>query len=376
MSTENQEQGRNGDTAPDNGTDTFICDGCGGSLHYKPGTGHMTCPYCGALCEIKTDSDEISELDYRENLQSARNQAELEEHITVTCNGCGARTDLQPNITAGHCPFCDSPLVAQHVSEKRFKPRSLLPFGISRDTASDLFREWIASRWFAPSSFKRDVKAERLNGVYCPFWTYDAATRTDYTGQRGEYYYVTRTYTVTVNGKRQTRTRRERRTRWYPASGSVDNSFDDILIRASRGLPERLAEKLEPWDLHTLRPYQPEFLSGFTVESYTVGLEEGFNGARERMKPTIRTTVKRHIGGDTQRIHSMSTAYNRVTFKHILLPVWISAYRFKAKTYRFLVNANTGEVQGERLYSVWKIFLASLAVAAAAAGVFLLLMGP
>jgi hypothetical protein len=31
----------------------------------------------------------------------------------------------------------------------------------------------------------------------------------------------------------------------------------------------------------------------------------------------------------------------------VLLPVWMSAYRFRNKTYRFLVNGQTGEVAGE-----------------------------
>ena len=375
MNTEQDDKHIDDDTETGENANTFICDGCGGALSFQPGTEHMTCPYCGALCEISKEEGEIVELDFREHLLHAEDESECEERVTVTCNGCGARTDLQPNVTAGHCPFCDSPLVAQHVSEKRFKPRSLVPFGITRENATALFRQWIKSRWFAPSSFKREVKPDRLNGVYCPFWTYDSATITDYTGQRGEYYYVTRTYTVTVNGKSQTRTRRERRTRWYPASGTVDNSFDDILIRASRGLPADLAGKLEPWNLQKLRPYQPEFLSGFKVESYTVGLEEGFDEAREKMKPAIRQSVRRDIGGDTQRIHSMRTSYNRVTFKHTLLPVWISAYRFKEKTYRFLVNADTGEVQGERPYSAWKIALLCLGVAAVVAGAFFFLRG-
>ena len=47
--------------------------------------------------------------------------------------------------------------------------------------------------------------------------------------------------------------------------------------------------------------------------------------------------------------------YSAITFKHLLLPVWISAYRFQDKIYQVLVNARTGEVQGARPYSPWKI---------------------
>jgi hypothetical protein len=278
-------------------------------------------------------------------------------------------------VTAGHCPFCGSPLVAQHVSEKRFKPLSLLPFSIPREAAQTSFKTWISSRWFAPRAFYREVRPDKLKGVYCPFWTYDADTSTSYAGERGDYYYETQTYTVQVNGKTETRTKQVRKTRWYPASGSVSNSFDDLLVRASRGLPEKPASRLGPWELKKLRPYQPEFISGFEVESYTVGLEDGFSEAKEQMVPVIEQTIRRDIGGDTQRIHSSNSSYNNISFKHILLPMWISAYRFQEKTYRFLINANTGEVQGERPYSTLKIALFALGMIATALLIFFLANG-
>ena len=58
-----------------------------------------------------------------------------------------------------------------------------------------------------------------------------------------------------------------------------------------------------------------------------------------------------------------------VTFKHILLPVWLVAYRFRGRTYRFVVNARTGRVQGERPWSAWKIALAVILGAAFAGGI-------
>ncbi|HEX5228339.1 MAG TPA: hypothetical protein VFW44_11540, partial [Bryobacteraceae bacterium] len=76
----------------------------------------------------------------------------------------------------------------------------------------------------------------------------------------------------------------------------------------------------------------------------------------------IREDVRRHIGGDEQRIASIQTEYSAVSFLHLLLPVWIGAYRFQAKVYQVLVNAQTGEVQGERPYSPVKIALLVAAI--------------
>jgi hypothetical protein len=154
----------------------------------------------------------------------------------------------------------------------------------------------------------------------------------------------------------------------------VWNAFDDILILASRSLPKKYADRLEPWDLESLEPYGDAYLSGFRAESYRVTLREGFEEARTVMDSTIRSSVRRDIGGDHQRIHSIRTQYDDITFKHILLPVWISAYRFREKVYRFLVNARTGEVQGERPWSWVKIALAVLAGLAVIGGLAALVM--
>ena len=78
------------------------------------------------------------------------------------------------------------------------------------------------------------------------------------------------------------------------------------------------------------------------------------------MAQVIRSDVRRDIGGDAQRIHDIQTRYGDVSFKHILLPVWVASYRYGGKAYQFVVNGQTGEVQGERPYSWIKIAIAVL----------------
>jgi hypothetical protein len=142
----------------------------------------------------------------------------------------------------------------------------------------------------------------------------------------------------------------------------VSNSFDDVLVCASHSLPEKLVNELEPWDLPELVKYNDNFIAGFITESYQTGLKDGFGKAKVRMEDRIRSSVRSDIGGDTQQITTLSTEYNDITFKHILLPLWISAYRYNNKVYRFTINARTGEVQGERPYSAIKIALLVIAI--------------
>ena len=103
---------------------------------------------------------------------------------------------------------------------------------------------------------------ERIQGIYVPYWTYDAHADTHYRGQRGTYYYVTQSYTATVNGKSVMRTRQVRKTRWRNVSGHVADNFDDVLVLASKSMPEKLADALEPWDLKSLSPTRTNTSAG------------------------------------------------------------------------------------------------------------------
>jgi len=148
--------------------------------------------------------------------------------------------------------------------------------------------------------------------------------------------------------------------------------FDDVLVCGSTTLPRALLERLEPWDLKSLRGFEPAYLSGFMAERYKLGLEEGFKIAEERMIPPIREAIESDIGGDEQRIASMNVTHAEVRFKHLLLPLWISSFRYKEKVYRFIVNARTGEVAGERPWSVLKIVLTVLVVLGVLVGIVVL----
>ncbi len=342
---------------------------------YQPGAQSITCPYCGHANAIPAGEQDIQELDFHEYLQTISQHEEVEEASAVRCSACGAETTLDPNIAADACPFCSSPLLPEEHKVTRIKPRSLLPFRIDRPKALEAFRRWLSTRWFAPNKLKHYARADssRLSGMYVPYWTYDSKTTSWYRGERGEYYYTTETYTTRENGKTVTKTRRVRHTRWYPVSGVVWRNFDDILVLASRSMPKKYADRLEPWDLQNLVEYDGSYLAGFRAEAYQVDLAEGFDEAKDVMAGSIRSDVRRDIGGDEQRIHTIRTQHDDVTFKHLLLPVWISAYRYKDEVYRFLVNARTGEVQGERPYSWVKIALAVLAGLTAAGLAFYLI---
>lgn len=354
------------------GVRQFPCTQCGAKVEFAPGTDSLECPYCGHQTAIPASTDGIEERDFGSGLADLGQDADTEEVQSVSCGSCAALVEPPTSAEAFPCPYCGSSIVTTARSQRLIKPQAVLPFKITRDRATELFRAWIKKLWFAPNALRKLARLDgRLQGLYAPYWTYDASTVSSYTGQRGDNYTTTRT--VTRNGKRVTE--RVTKIRWRSAAGTVHRDFDDMLVVGSASLPRDLAEELEPWDLGNLVSYADEYLSGFIAERYQIDLRQGWSRAEERMEEVIRGDVRRDIGGDHQRIHTLDTRHSDLTYKHVLLPMWICSYRYKAKVYRFLVNARTGEVQGQRPWSWVKITLTAIVVGAVALMIYTYLNG-
>lgn len=343
----------------------FKCRGCGGPLVYKPGTTSLSCAHCGGHQAIPASQIAIAESDFVTAMRAFDRDAPLVERVTVNCKSCGAHVEFAENVTSARCPFCGTPQVAEKASTKQIRPTAILPFGIDKDASRGAYTKWLGGLWWAPNDLaKMAVLDGALQGVYIPFYTFDAVASTHYTGQRGVDYWDTEHYTVVVNGKSQRRSRQVRKTRWYPARGHVTSHFDDVLVIATASLPTNRLATLEPWDLKNLTAYTDEFVSGFSSETYALSLVDGFKVAQTLFQPTIDMHIRHDIGGDRQIISSKSSDYQAITYKHILLPVWVAAYRYHGKVYQILINARTGELSGDRPYSWVKITLAAFGVLA------------
>jgi hypothetical protein len=288
---------------------------------------------------------------------------------------CAAVVLLEDRVAADRCPYCGTFLESKpEAARDMIAPEGLLPFAVEQRKANAAFARWIAGLWFAPNALKKLADLGRLHGTYVPFWTFDSMTYSYYTGERGDNYWETEYYTETnAQGQTETKSRQVMKTRWTPVSGEVSHFFDDVLICASTSLPDRHVRVMTPDDLQGLEGFRPEYLSGFTTERYKIGPKEGFDKAKEVMDGQIRQLCCRDIGGDHQRVHTVSTQHVGVTFKHVLLPVWLASYRYKEQSYRVVVNGRTGAVVGDRPYSWVKIaalVLAILAVIALIAALF------
>ena len=357
----------------------FPCQNCGAKLHYDAGSQAMKCPYCGFQQAIPQQQQQQQqypgagagprEIPIEHGMQMA--QRGWGTPVTqVACNDCGATVNVTPGEQTAKCAFCGShKVLSQESAGTAIRPESLVPFKVDKAQANKTFEEWLGSLWFRPNDLKKMAKLQEMGGVYIPFWTFDAWVNSNWTADRGYYYYETEYYTDS-NGN--TQSRQIQRTRWESASGWRRDFFDDVLVCASRGLPQDLVAKFQTFDTKHLTPYQPQFLSGWRAESYAIDLMPAWGSAQQSMGETQRGRCSSDVGGDTHRNLFVQDQFSYVTFKHVLLPIWIAAYRYGDKPYQFLVNGQTGEVVGRAPWSFWKIFLTILAVIAIAVGGYLI----
>lgn len=330
------------------------CANCGAELKFKPGSNQLTCEYCGYEEFIEQTKSSFEELELEHYLKVVGENAYTESIDLLHCKNCGANQHVEENYKSLNCVYCGEPLIREDIEKEGWiLPGALVPFQLDGKKARSIFKKWVSSIWFAPNNLKRAaLDPEGLRGLYVPYWTFDSNLYAEYQGQRGDYYYETQK----VRTKNGTQTRQVRKTRWSRASGTVSGFVDDILINASEKKRREIPAKIAHWNLKELAVFNSKYLAGFVTEKYTISLKDGHHRSFQEAKDIAYNWIRRDIGGDTQRIGHADIKLSDETFKHILLPVYISSYRYSGKEYLFYINGQTGALSGSRPYSFWKIF--------------------
>lgn len=325
----------------------------------------LGCPSCGFRADVDVSRLPVpEERDFASTVRQIRAFAAagppkvVTEQKEIVCQNCGGHTSFTGTLTAIRCPYCATPIQRDDIQDApaRLAIDGVLPFRIDEKTGEELLQKWIDSRWFAPTEFKKYNETGSFKSVYAAYFTYDSETETRYTGQRG------RTYTVTVGSGENRRT--ETRTDWTPVWGQVANSFDDITVLANDGFEPKRIKGLEPWPTQEAKPYSPEFVAGHLARTYDRNVEECFPEAKSEMDNVIRETVRRDIGGDQQRINSLRTRHLTLTYKHLLLPIWLLTVIYDGKPFQVFMNGITGEIRGARPWSKVKIIALVSAIVA------------
>jgi Zn finger protein HypA/HybF involved in hydrogenase expression len=330
----------------------FACPACGAEAQWNPAKQALVCPFCGTESPATLQTHGADTIIVEHDLTAAlrgipdSKRGWQAEKVSVQCRSCRAISVFNPERVGQRCEFCgSSELVPYEQVKDAFSPESLLPFTVSEARARDLIRAWYGRQWLAPNNLTKLALTDTVRGIYLPYWTFDAKAHATWTAESGRYYYEV------VNG------RREQRVTWSPASGDLDHAFDDELVAASMGVAAPLLRGIEPFPTASLIPYDPGYLSGWTVERYQIDLVGAAARSREQMDGELRELCGSAVGGDTYRNLQVNAAYRDQTFKHILVPVWLLTYTYGSTVYQVAANGVTGRMAGRRPWSWIKIAL-------------------
>lgn len=346
-------------TAEEDKTDTSSCPLCGGRLIYSPADRALKCEYCGGKGQIDM-SRYGEELDFYDLINAQNNTWANDTHV-FRCNNCGAKTVISKTEISKKCPFCGTTNVAQTDELCGIKPNAVLPFLLDKLQACESAVKWAKKRLFAPRKFKKNVYPEEIDGNYIPAFTFDTNTFSRYSGRLGK----TKTRTKRVNGKTVTETYTE----WFNISGTYSMSFDDFLVQASDSIRQKDVNKLSPFDTNQSQAYSSDYLMGFSATQYSKSGQECWEYARNEMEKQVKNAILSQYTYDQVGSFSMNMSCNNITYKYVLLPIYIGHYNYSKKLYNFFVNGRNGKVTGKVPVSPLRVAIAVLLGLAVVAGI-------
>ncbi len=330
----------------------YNCPNCEAALKFNPDKQVLYCEYCEFEMETGGTVGHI-ENDFLSANNTLNNWKD--ETKVVHCDNCGANTVVDNESISYTCPFCGSHSVVDTNELSGIKPHRVASFKISDKTVLNNYKNWLKKKLFVPKKVKEEIPKLNLRGVYLPVWTFDSDTFSIYKGKLGKY------YTRTVGTGKNKRTVTE--IRYFYVNGNEKIFFDDIIINAGSKITQNEISKIEPFNTNDSFNYNKSYLVGFSAEHYVTPINEGWNTSKEIIKNRIESTILSKYIYDTVSYLDVNTTYNSISYKYVLIPVWIGSYKYKEKTYRFISNGETGKVTGNTPISALKVIIAVLLIA-------------
>ena len=313
------------------------CPGCGASigLKYDPETLNMTCPFCGLISQLPNPgaAPAVQELDFNSALQRASvNWGNIKK--LIVCANCGGQTVFDAEQVTGACPFCGSTSVTPAAENSQIMaPQAVIPFGITKEQTQLCFENFINSSHVA-SRKVYGCKLENVVGIYLPFWTYDALTVSNYFAHTME-------------------------TRYAPSQnirGVLNKFYDDLVIYGSDKIRHPHIKRVQEFDFQRMVPYTAKYLAGIPAERYTVGLNDGWERAKEQIREKTKRILNRKFFMKAT-IDAINYSFYNVKFRYVLAPIYLATYKCGRQTFPVAINGQTGKT-----YCKYPTFLGKLVV--------------
>lgn len=340
----------------DTGPVAVRCPQCGASARFDVARGCVGCPFCGWADETGADvvGREAAGGEFTREALDRGAQGFGIDRRELGCGACGAVVAVEAGALAATCPFCASNQVAirEHATVSGLRPTAILPFAVRAETCRSIAGTWLGQGWFHPQDLGKLARVEGFVGIYVPYWTFSADVRSSWEAEIG-----TEREEVSTNrdGERETRTVID----WRWKSGSVTLTPRDLLIPGTTKLSARLLTRIESaFALDGLATYDPKLLAGFQAQTYDVPLPDAWEAGRHRMREDARSACERDTGSSHVRNFSMTADLDDESWRHVLLPIWVSAYRYADRTWVVVIDGSKGRAAGQKPIAWWKVWTA------------------
>jgi len=271
-----------------------------------------------------------------------------------------------PNQRSYVCPFCDSTYVMEFSPSQtgRQQPEFVIGFAVTPNQAQQSFQKWLRQNsWFRPGDLAAESVADKLKGIYLPFWSFSMLAQSQWQAQIGEHWYRTETYTETdAKGNVVTKTRQVQETEWWPLTGRHHRYYSGYLVSGSKGLAQNQSLRIQPFNLPALKRYEPYFLAGWLAEEYSVARDEALEICQQEFRRQEQSNIAGFLPGDTHSGLAAQIEFSQVGSDLCLLPIYILSYRYRDKVYRYLLNGQTGKQAGDKPLSGKRIAIAVIAI--------------
>jgi hypothetical protein len=213
---------------------------------------------------------------------------------------------------------------------------------VNEAKASEQAKKWLGSGLFAPDDLGRATKKLIVRPAYYPFWTFNGTLEIPWRCEVNE-----------GTGKNPN---------WVFRNGTEFEFFDDVLISGLRSLSDSEVASIAPFPLKQLQAFSPEQLAGWLALDYDLPLSDASLNARQTVIKQVRRDLYHKIepGREKRNLDNGAGKWSGMTFKNILLPLWVSTYTYQGKVYRVLVNGVTGKAGGSKPRDSFKIALVIL----------------
>ena len=366
----------------------YQCPQCTGPLHFSSQSGKLECEYCGSsfdVAEIEAlyaAHDEQASQSFvaaqnkppetsgipdefaaamgqisPEQAAATLSDAEKEEYThsqwdgstidsdwgelganvrVYNCPSCGAELICDVTTAASSCPYCGNPTIVPGQFHGALKPDYVIPFRLDKDAAVSALKKHYSGKLFLPKTFTDSNHIKKLQGVYVPFWLFNADANaecyfeglTSSTHREGN-------YRVTVTNHYDVR-----------RFGTV--RFSRVPTDASKKMPDDLMDSIEPFHYEDLKPFSTAYLPGYLADVSDVSVEDSAGRADRRCTTSAVEVMRNDVTGYGEvRTRSNNVYINRGKVEYALLPVWILKTKWMNKDYLFAMNGQTGKLVGD-----------------------------